>query len=157
MLGVTRSAPPFKSCNAKCVFVPAIKATAMSPVSQTVAQTLAERSHESSGAVHRLRFLHSLPFGQKVRWAISKMPPVKINWQIAELSSCLLFVVVGIGVGSVCVLSVPSPRREARRCLITEGEGTRERGKEGDRETETKRWRGRQTGGVRQGEREGER
>lgn len=75
------------------------------------------------------------------------MPPVKINWQIVELSSCLLFVVVGIGVGSVCVLSVPSPRQEARRCLITEGEGTRERGKEGDRETETKRWRGRQTGG----------
>lgn len=83
------------------------------------------------------------------------MPPVKINWQIAELSSCLLFVVVGIGVGSVCALSVPSPRQEAGRCLITEGEGTRERGKEGDRETETKRWRGR-LGGETERERDRE-
>lgn len=49
----------------------------------------------------RLCFLHSLPFGRKVRWAISEMPPVKINWQIVELSSRLLFV-VGIGGGSVC-------------------------------------------------------
>lgn len=74
------------------------------------------------------------------------MPPVKINGQIVELSSCLLSVV------GLCVLSVPSLRQEARQCLIIESERMRESEREGDRETKTKRRREKETWG---GEREG--
>lgn len=61
------------------------------------------------------------------------MPPVKINGQIVELSSCLLLLLV---VG-LCVLSFPSLRQEARHCLIIESERMRER----DRGNETERQR----------------
>lgn len=59
------------------------------------------------------------------------MPPVKINGQIVELSSCLLLLLV---VG-LCVQTVLSLRQEARQCLITESE----RMKEGKWRKETER------------------
>lgn len=44
--------------------------------------------------------LHSLPFGQKVTWTISELPPVKINWQIVSSVPVCCFVV---GDGDVSV------------------------------------------------------
>lgn len=61
------------------------------------------------------------------------MPPVKINGQIVELSSCLLLL---LAVG-LCVPSVPSLRQEARQCPIIVRDRERERGRL--RETERKR------------------
>lgn len=78
------------------------------------------------------------------------MPPVKINRQIVELSSCLFLLLVGL-----CVLSVPSLRQGAKQCLIIESERIserEEREKGGDRETETKRWREKNTEGGGSGE-----
>lgn len=90
-------------------------------------------------------FLYSLAFGQKVRWAISEMPPVKINGQIVKLSSCLLLVVV---VG-LCVLSAPSPRQEARQCLIIESERMGKR--EGRRQRRRLQGEGKREGRDREG------
>lgn len=73
------------------------------------------------------------------------MPPVKINGQIVELSSCLLL----LSVVGLCVLSVSSRRQEAGWCLVIKSERIRERGTAGNRGAKTKR-----KGGL--GGREGE-
>lgn len=76
------------------------------------------------------------------------MPPVKINGQIVELSSCLLL----LSVVGLCVLPVPSARQEAGRCPVAGSERMGEREREGRRQTDGDKER---EGDLR--EREGER
>lgn len=83
--------------------------------------------------------LHSPPFGQKVSWSISELPPggksIGKFWAPVHVCCCI----AGDG-GGFCVLVYGpiTPAQEARQYLITESERLREReGKEIEREEET--------------------